>query len=355
MRRTKKFTALAMAAAMAFTLAGCSNSGTASTTAATTEKAASAETTAAGTAAAGTAAAESAMWPEKDVTVIVPASAGGGTDIFARAVTDYLQRSTGKTFTVVNVDAGSGMVGFEQCRNAKPDGSTIMFWHTGFYVTNASGQYEHSPNTAFSPLVMFRGEGDDAKQVFVVKGDSPINNMNDLIEAAKAAPGTITYGCSVGGSAQLVAEMIMQAGDVDIRLVDAASQTDKITGVAGGNITVSAITYGGAVQYVESGDLKIIGVVDKEGTDEYQSASEQGLENCYWTQELCVFGPAGLDEDLCKAINEVFAGMNDDETLINTLTTSKMLKKALDYDASMSAFADYEKTVGEAASKVDWN
>ena len=106
---------------------------------------------------------------------------------------------------------------------------------------------------------------------------------------------------------------------------------------------------------MESGDLKIIGVVDKEGTDEYQSASEQGLENCYWTQELCVFGPAGLDEDLCKAINEVFAGMNDDETLINTLTTSKMLKKALDYDASMSVFADYEKTVGEAASKVDWN
>ena len=94
MRRTKKFTALVMAAAMALTLAGCSDSGTASTTAANTEKAASAETTAAGTAAAETTAA-AAMWPEKDVTVIVPASAGGGTDIFARAVTDYLQRSTG--------------------------------------------------------------------------------------------------------------------------------------------------------------------------------------------------------------------------------------------------------------------
>lgn len=353
MRKTKKLAALVLTAAMALTMAGCSSSSTTSTTAA-------AETTAATTAAAEseaeeTEAAETAVWPEKDVTVIVPAAAGGGTDLFARAVSEYLQRTTGKNFTVINVDSGSGMVGFEQCRNAEADGSTIMFWHTGFYVTNASGQYDYNPSTDFSPLVMFEGEGEDGKQVFVVKGDNPINNMNDLIEAAKAAPGTITYGCTVGGSAQLVAEMIMQAGDVDIRLVDASSQTDKITGVAGGNIDVSAITYGGAVPYVESGDLKIIGIVDKEGTDKYESAYEQGLENCYWTQNLCVFGPAGMDEALRRAINEVFMGMTEDETLMETLTTGKMINKPMDYDASLASFDDYEKVVGEAASKVDWN
>ena len=57
-------------------------------------------------------------WPTKDVNVIVPANAGGGTDIFTRRVADYLGRATGKNFVVLNVPEGSGMVGFEQTRNA---------------------------------------------------------------------------------------------------------------------------------------------------------------------------------------------------------------------------------------------
>ena len=293
-----------------------------------------------------------AAWPSGDVTVYVPAAAGGGTDIFARAVADYLQRSTGKNFTVVNVEAGSGMVGFEQLRNSKPDGNSIMFWHAGFYVTHFTGQYEHNPNTDFSPLVMFAPEGDDGKQVFVVKGDSKWNSLEELLADAKANPGTITYGCAAGGSAQMVAEMLMQASGAELRLVDASSQTDKITGVAGGNIDVSAITLASALQYVESGDLKILAVVDKEGTEDYQSAYELGYENCYWSQNLCVYGPAGMDESLCKAINAAFAGLGEDETARTTLETAKMLNLPQDYETSLAAFQDYEKTVSEVVATM---
>ena len=147
----------------------------------------------------------------------------------------------------------------------------------------------------------------------------------------------------------------MQATDTDLRLVDASSQTDKITGVVGGNIDVSAITLAAARQYVESGDMKILGIVDKEGTAEYKSAYEQGYENCYWTQNLCVFGPAGMEESLVRAINEVFLGANDDEKLQDTLNEAKMNNRVLDYDAAKQSFADYETLVSDAASKVDWD
>lgn len=293
-------------------------------------------------------------WPQKDVTVYVPAAAGGGTDIFARAVADYLQRSTGKNFTVVNMDSGSGMVAFEQVRNAEPDGSSIMFWHAGMYVSYYSGQYDHNPNTDFSPLVMFEAQGDDGKQAFVVKGDSEWNTLSDLLDDAKANPDTITYGCTVGGSAQMVAEMLMQASGAQLHLVDAASQTDKITGVAGGNIDVSAITYSAAQQYVESGDLKIIGIVDKEGTEEYQSAYEQGYEECYWTQNLGVWGPAGMDESLCKAINEAFLGMSEDEEVMGVLEQSKMINLPTDYETSMAMFQDFDALVKEASDNITW-
>lgn len=227
-----------------------------------------------------------------------------------------------------------------------------MFWHAGFYVTHFTGQYEYNPNTDFSPLVMFAPEGDDGKQVFVVKGDSKWNSLEDLLTDAKANPGTITYGCAAGGSAQMVAEMLMQAGDADLRMVDASSQTDKITGVAGGNIDVSAITLAAALQYVESGDLKILAVVDKEGTEDYQSAYELGYEDCYWSQNLCVYGPAGMDESLCRAINTAFSGLSEDETAYTTLETAKMLNLPQDYDTSLAAFQDYEKTVSEAVATM---
>ena len=343
----KKIVSTILAASMMLTMAACGSSGTATET-----TAAAAATEAASEAADTNKDADTAIWPQGDVTVVVPAAAGGGTDIFTRIVTDYLQRSTGKTFTVVNVDAGSGMVGFEQTRNAKPDGTTIMFWHAGFYVTSATGQYEHDPNTDFSPLVMFNPVGNDGKQVFVVKGDAKWNTLEELLDDAKANPGTITYGCSAGGSAQMVAEMLMKANDSEFRLVDAASQTDKITGVAGGNIDVSAITLASALQYVESGDLKILAVVDKEGTDDYKSAYELGYEDCYWSQNLCVYGPAGMDESLCRAVNEAFMAIGDDETAMSTMEGSNMVNLPLDYDASMAAFNDYETSVSEIASTM---
>ncbi len=341
----KKLISTVLAASMILAMTACGSSSTATETTAAASAAKSETEATADTA-------STAEWPQGDITVVVPAAAGGGTDIFARIVTDYLQRSTGKTFTVVNVDAGSGMVGFEQTRNAKPDGTTIMFWHTGFYVTSATGQYEHNPNGDFSPLVMFNPVGNDGKQVFVVKGDAKWNTLEELLDDAKANPGTITYGCSAGGSAQMVAEMLMKTNDSELRLVDAASQTDKITGVAGGNIDVSAITLASALQYVESGDLKILAVVDKEGTDDYKSAYELGYEDCYWSQNLCVYGPAGMDESLCRAINEAFQGIGDDETAMSTMESSKMVNVPLNYDDSIASFKDYETSVTAIASTM---
>lgn len=338
----KKLIAAILAAAMALSLAACSGKSGSS----------SSNVTAGSGDGAASGSQSGTVWPTGDVTVYVPAAAGGGTDIFARTVADYLQRSTGKNFTVVNVDAGSGMVGFEQLRNAKADGNSIMFWHAGFYVTHFTGQYDYNPNTDFSPLVMFNPVGDDGKQVFVVKGDSKWNTLGELLADAQANPGTITYGCAAGGSAEMVAQMLMQAGDAELRLVDASSQTDKITGVAGGNIDVSAITLASALQYVESGDLKILAVVDKEGTADYKSAYELGYQDCYWSQNLCVYGPAGMDEELCKAINQAFSEMTGDEAAHATLEKAKMLNEPQDYDSSMAAFRDYEKSVSEVVASM---
>lgn len=329
----KKAIALILAMVMALSMVAC---GAQTTTTQTPSAGQNAETT----------------WPTSDITIIVPAAAGGGTDIFARAIADGLQRTTGKNFTVVNVDAGSGMVGFEQLRNSAPDGKTIMFWHAGFYVTYNTGRYAYDPNTAFSPVAVFTPSDDGSKQVFVVKGDAKWNSLEELLSDAAANPGAITYGCAAGGSAEMVARMLMGAGNAELRLVDAASQTDKITGVAGGNIDVSAITLSSALQYVENGDLKILGVVDKEGTSDYKSAYEQGYTDCYWSQNLLVYAPAGMEEGLVRAINEAISVATNDATTAETLKTAKMSNVVADYDTSMAMFEEYGTSVAAAVATM---
>ncbi len=301
-----------------------------------------------------TAAAEE-TWPSGDVTLIVPAAAGGGTDIMARIVATYLQETTGENFLVVNQDSGSGMVAYETVRNADPDGSTLLFWHTGFYVNYYSGMYEHNPSEAFTPISMLNNK--NTSQVFVVNGDSEWNNLDDLAAAAQAEPDTITYGCQMGGSAQMVGEILMKATGTQLRLVDAASQTDKITGVMGGVIDVSAITTSAAAQYVESGDLKVIGIVDGYADPDYPDfvpAVDQGYEDLHWTQNLCVFGPAGMDEELAKTIAAAMEGLADNEKAAAQMAEAKMPMFALNYEDSQQSFTETDALVASACEGVDW-
>lgn len=289
---------------------------------------------------------EAQKWPTGDVTLVVPAAAGGGTDIFARIVANYMQSKTGYNFTVLNQDSGGGMVAYENVRNSKPDGNTLLFWHTGFYVNNYSGTYQYNPNTDFTPISMLSSK--NSTQVFVVSAKSEWNNIEDLANAAKAAPNTITYGCQKGGSAQLVAEILMQETESELRLVDAASQTDKITGVVGGNIDVAAISTGAAAQYVDSGDLKVIGIVDKASDPMYPdftSAVDQGYENLFWTQNLCIFGPAGIEQSLTESIAAAFDGFSEDETAAKQMEDAKMVMYFLPYEESKAAFVEYDELV----------
>lgn len=357
----KKLISVLLAGALTISLTACSGNAkpASGTTASGDTKAAAAGTTASGSAEKDGNAKENKQaanvnWPGKQVTLYVPAAAGGGTDIFARIVASYLQEKIGATVTVVNQDAGSGMVAYESVRKAAPDGNTLLFWHTGFYVNYYSGMYDYNPNTDFTPIEMFQsGNG----QVFVVNGKSEWNDLNDLVEAAKANPGQITYGCQTGGSAQLVAEILMKATDTELRLVDAASQTDKITGVMGGNISLSAITASSARQYVDNGDLKVLSIVDAIPDPlfpETKTAVEQGYEDLYWTQNLCIFGPAGMDEAVAKAINEAVQGLEDDPKAKEQMESAKIAMSPLNYEDSMAQFLDYDELVKNASNGVDW-
>ena len=136
-----------------------------------------------------------AAWPERPITLIVPWSAGGGTDAVGRVIASELENELKQPVNVVNRTGGSGVVGHSAIAAARPDGYTIgiitveigMMHHVG--LTKLSG-------VDYTPLALMNF---DPNAIFV-REDSPIKNAKELLEAAKQDPGKLkASGTGQGG------------------------------------------------------------------------------------------------------------------------------------------------------------
>ena len=159
------------AALMAGTLAGCGNSG----------KEAAATTAAAAETAKTEAAAPVSFdgtWPSTAVTLVVPAGAGGGTDLLSRVFAEKLSQKLGQTFVVSNVTGAGGSNGINQVHEADPDGNTILFFHNAMLINKVTGvsDYSYDGLKAGPHVVSDKATG------FYVRSDAPYQTYPELIE-----------------------------------------------------------------------------------------------------------------------------------------------------------------------------
>lgn len=296
----KKILAILMAAVMVMSLGGCGSKEAETTTAAPAETAAG-ETTVA----AETPVEESVVWPASDtVKIIVPNKAGGAFDNSYRALASAIERKTGVTCIVENQPDGSGTIGYELARNSEPDGSTLLGYSMIMNCAHYYGTYEYSAVDDFTGIGETFGKNDRA---LVVSADAPWQTFEEFVADAKANPDTITCGYSVGGVVHYAIGAIMNSADISLRLVDAAAETDKVTGILGGYLDCSLILLGTAHQYVESGDMRVLAVAATEKNPkypDYPTMTELGYDTFAWDESYIMWAPPGMDEDMKAAIRK---------------------------------------------------
>ena len=130
MKTLKKATALFLSLTVAAgVLAGCGSTS---------------ENTESPDAAGNTGSASGGGWPSGPVSIVVPASAGGGTDLLARVLAEKLTAKLGQSFVVVNVTGAGGSSGINQVHEAAPDGNTILFFHNALLINNVTGVSDYS-------------------------------------------------------------------------------------------------------------------------------------------------------------------------------------------------------------------
>jgi tripartite-type tricarboxylate transporter receptor subunit TctC len=211
------------------------------------------------------AAATSAMaqgYPTKPVRIVVPFGPGGVADISARAVAQKMGESMGQQVIVENKPSAGGILASETVAKAEPDGYALLFITNGNSVSESlfkSLPYNSVRDFAPVSTVGF------FYFVFVVKNDSDIKSMGDLLARMRANPGKLNIGTINPGSGQhLSAELFKSMSGVDAQIITYKSTPEVITAVISGQVQVGLDIVAPVMAQVKGGALRMIAVSSKQ-------------------------------------------------------------------------------------------
>ena len=202
-----------------------------------------------------------AAYPEKPINMIVSYSPGGGTDLVARAIAPYIEKYLGNNAKIViqNRPGAGGAIGFASLANSPADGYTIGFINTPNVMTIPIEREAGYSVDKFETL----GNIVDDPGNFSVHNDSAIKSLKDLVAAAKAKPGEITYGTTgVGSDDHLAALMFSKVTGVKLNHIPMKGAADVKTGVVGRQIDIADMNIGEAMQAAAGGaPIRQLGVM----------------------------------------------------------------------------------------------
>ena len=203
--------------------------------------------------------AQAQPYPTKPVKIIVPFTAGSATDILARLVGDQLSRALGQPFVIDNKPGAGGIVGTQAAKDAAPDGYTLIAAGSGPFGINP-GVYKSLP---YDPVRDFEPIGNVAltPQAIVVGAQSPYKSIKDLVAAAKAKPGELSFASLGNGStSHLTMEAFQQAAGIKLNHIPFKGSSDAQSQIIGGNVVMMSDTVPGLLTQVKGGKLRALGV-----------------------------------------------------------------------------------------------
>ncbi len=247
-------------------------------------------------------------WPERPIEVIVPFPPGGGVDGMARVVLPAVQNHLpGARFVVVNRAGAGGQIGWEAAFNAAPDGYTLAATSAPAIVTYPIERQTRYQATRFSFIA---NVVDDPGGLFVA-ANSPLRSLADLVAAAKARPGAVTYGSTgVGSDDHLLVIGFEEVARIPTPMNHAPfnGMAPQATALLGGHIEVGAFNMSEGLALLRDGKIRCLGQAAAQRwsqTPEAPTFREQGFDLISGAQRGIV-GPPGLPAPIQQKLEEAF-------------------------------------------------
>jgi tripartite-type tricarboxylate transporter receptor subunit TctC len=242
-------------------------------------------------------------WPQKPVRFIVPFPPGGATDISARLLGEKLSQMWGQQVVIENRGGAGGGVGAAEAARAAPDGYTLFF-PSGSVVTANQHIYakmNYDPEKDFEPVTNVVS----GPQVLVVPASSPYKSVKDLIDAAKANPGKLTFGhAGIGSQTHLAAENFVYQAKIDAIAVPYKGEGPGIAALVGGETSFFVGNMAAAIGHINSGRLRALGVTSKTEAPQLPGVppiakTVAGFENTGW---FGIVAPTGTPKEIIQKV-----------------------------------------------------
>ncbi len=263
-------------------------------------------------------------FPAKPIKLICPWPAGGSSDMVMRALAESASKALGGQVIIENKAGASGMLGPNELVKATPDGYTLS------QVTIGVARLPHMQKMQFDPLKDFTYIVCLTGYTFgmVVRADSPIKTVQDLVNYAKANPGKFSYGSTGNGTTpHLAVEEFASKAGIQLQHVPFKGSSDGLQALMGGHIMAHSDATGWA-PHVESGALRLITTYGSKRTKRWPNVptlTELGYDTVS-DSPFGIAGPKGMDPALVRKLHDAF-------------------KKTLEDPAVLATFDKYDQTV----------
>ncbi len=235
--------------------------------------------------------------------LIVPWSPGGGTDVIFRIITEAVNKAGAKPqIQVVNIPGQGGNKGAKEAVKAKPDGCTLFAIHQSAITSYFTGRVDFSVE-AFEPVALLTR----TPTIFGANPDVPYNNLTEMVANAKKRPGQLLTGGTLGSTSHFIMLLLEDAAGIKLKHISYDGTRARMTALLAKNIEMGEINLAAAKKYIQTGELKALGITTEERNPEapnVMTAKEQGIDLIYGTDRGIVM-PKGTPQ----AIIEYYAGL----------------------------------------------
>ena len=245
-------------------------------------------------------------YPSKPVKIIVPYAPGGPNDIVARLLAQKLGEMEKQSFIVENKPGGGSNIGADFVAKAPADGYTFLIAATSHAINMTlfpKEQLKYDLLKDLAPVSMIM----TGPLVLVTRPDFPANNLNELIAAARARPGELSFASSGNGSStHLGGEMLNTAAGIRTIHVPYKGSGPGLTDVMGGQTTYMLDTMISALPFVTSGKLKALAVTGKKRSPvlpDVPTVAEQGYPTFEAVAFIGMMAPAATPKPIVDKIN----------------------------------------------------
>jgi tripartite-type tricarboxylate transporter receptor subunit TctC len=298
-------------------------------------------------------------YPVKPIRIIVPAGAGGPTDVLARIVAQHMQTTLGQSVVVENRGGAGGAIGARAVAAAEPDGYTLLLGNTATLanIPAFSKNAGYDPIRNFTPVAKIT----DSFQVLVVVPNLPAKTVVELIAHAKANPGRLNYSSAgTGNLTQLSAELLKLRTGIALVHVPYKSSAEAASALLSGQAHINFSNIATVLPLISEGKLRALAVTGAKRAPELPEVPtmrDAGVADYLVTSFFGIVAPAGTPPEIVRILNAAInEGLKSAEiqTAFRKIGADTSIGSTEEFAAFIAAeLAKWTAVAGSAGIRID--